>query len=345
MAFYPSAPDPSQPGAPASPVADDRGSEQPRTERVARSASEPAERVSGRFAQGNRDSVGRRVGRPKGVAAVAREIQERIGYDAMVSYAESIWSGWEWDPDTRSIVYDREGRPVRAVVQPTSEEKYRAYQLLWDRGWGKPVVAIDMQAVLAMHPAADALEGSAAGMIAAAVDDGTLEGADLDALEGVLARVLGLAPAPTAHAYVPASAPETLPPIDVPAVVSEPVAAPLETSPAMPAAEPPPDPPAPPAPWIVREWQMYEFAHSTNVAGFVFDARSGLLLVRFAGTRGCYAYANVTPALVAEWTAAPSAGKWLAARLKPRADLFPCVVCPVGEYDEARARATPWVRP
>lgn len=336
------------PSAPQDAQDDEIESEGSRTVSTENGAPRAGERVSedeerdgfdrrGKFAKGNR--VGNRGGRPRGVAAAAREIQERIGYDAMISYAEAVWSGWEWDPDERRIVTDpATGRPVRSIVQPSDADKRWAYGVLWDRGWGKPVVAVDMQAMLATVSVGGAIEeGSDAAALAAAIDDGVLGGSDLDALELICARMMGRAPAARA---LPLTARTHA--LDVDAIEAEPAAPTPVVLEVEVEEEPEPPPFAEPKP---PEWRAHVFASSSNVEGFVYDRANGVLAVKFKGDRGCYAYEHVTRALVEEWVDAPSAGRWLGQRLKPRADLFPCRPYPVEEYTAIRSAARVWGSP
>lgn len=270
----------------------------------------------GRLVKGSRPIPG--AGRPKGVGAFAKSIREEIGYDALRNYAECIWRGWQWDGDTGEVVRDEHGQPVRMVPPPADADRRWAWQQLADRGWGKPVSVIDVHG---MPESADLR------------DEGPLADVDVDELpdemlaqlEAVVTYRIGVKPRPRV---------QTRTAIDVPAVEVGKEESPPSVEVPEPddgaCAEEPSAPVVAPEPVTPRE--RFRFVGSSNLDGYAYDAASSIVTVRFAGG-AVYQYANVTPELLAEWRCALSAGKWLAARLKAKPDLFPCRQVTAAEWE------------
>jgi hypothetical protein len=245
-------------------------------------------------------------GRPKGVAALARDIRRRVGEDgaAMNNFVESIWRGWKWDPDTGEIVVDDAGRPVRDPVPADDARKWQALQWLSDRGFGKPVIAVDVQAMVAQYEL-DAESAGTGVLNVAALGDEELE--DLTYLVARAAGEVASRPRPRL----------ALLDVDAIELQDEPVDA----------VEPHDEVGGDSVDEVLEEdgeRVHHAFTNSSNVDRLVFDPARGALTVHFKGDRGVYEYGNVTPALVDELIAAPSAGKWLGANLKARPALFPC---------------------
>jgi hypothetical protein len=254
--------------------------------------------ITGRpFVKG--DARCNRTGRPKGVAALAREIQRRTGDgEKMIRFAENIWLNRAQDDDCEPLV-DAKGAFVKGGYDDA--QRWSAFTWLGERGWGKPISMVDVQAMVAQFSG----EEESAAALPADVD--ALDDEDLDALEAIALKRLGVA-RKAARPVLEAAAVEVRP---------------VAPTPTVEIAEPEPIDEPPPAP---REPRYYE-ASSSNVTRALLapnDASpSGWVLeVEFrSGAR--WQYANVTEPQFDAWLVSPSAGAWLAREIVKRPDRHP----------------------
>jgi hypothetical protein len=124
-----------------------------------------------------------RHGRPKGVAALARSIQDEVGIDALREYAVRIWRNVTPVTDEAgNEVTDEHGNVLLKQGHYSHAESWQAFQWLSDRGYGKPVVAIDMRAMIQEESARDADDGPDL--------DPNVDGEDLLRFSELLARVV-----------------------------------------------------------------------------------------------------------------------------------------------------------
>jgi len=90
-----------------------------------------------------------RSGRPRGVAALAKSIQDRIGHDALMEYARRIWANEMPVLDTDgNEMLDEYGEPLLQRGHYSDDQRWQAHVWLAERGYGRPVVAIDMRALI-----------------------------------------------------------------------------------------------------------------------------------------------------------------------------------------------------
>ena len=275
---------------------------------LAPATTKPLRDARGRLVKGH---TANRSGRPKGVAQLARAIQEQIGHDALLMYAARIWQNLApvIGPDGFEV-HDEDGVPL---VQPgtyTEEQRWQAFVWLSERGYGKPIVAVDMRNMLAEDGVRD--EGDAVD----AIDDESLSDEEALVLESIARRRLGKSTrtrsAPTVTAAQVARAIEVsrIEPADV--VEAEVVDEPEPVQ---------PEPSSAPERYeheVVRHY----FEGSSSVQGFAWDPLTSELDVLFVNG-STYRYANVTREMVDEWIAAPSAGKWHGGRIRGKPDLYP----------------------
>ncbi len=225
---------------------------------------------------------------------LALEIRERTRDGSkMVDYAENIWLNRAQDAECCPRL-DDDGRPIPGGYDDA--QRWAAFVWLAERGYGKPVTVIDVNAMVAQFGAAPAHDD--------ALDVDALDDDDLDALEALALKRLGVGRAPrervieaTAHEVAQGDAGEAVP------------------EHVEPERTPPVRPVASTVPRVVT-------FRSSNVRGASHDAGAELLEVTFAnGTR--WRYRNVTAAMVDAWVAAPSAGAWFAREIKGRPDRYP----------------------
>lgn len=322
--------------------------------------SKPKRDANGRILPGQ---SGNRSGRPKGVAALAREFQMRVPHDELVSWVEDIWRNRIRlvDEVTGEERFGEDGEPLYARGNYTHEQRMQAYQVILDRGYGKPVAIVDMKAMIdatvddkvsgpveAFDPdrLPDHLQESFATlfahMLGESVDDvapaSCLRTIEAHAVEvgpsvresdnGQASAITESGPDPITE-RVPESSPADANPTTPDAIVGTEVACgadapnPLDTTRAI-EVEITGEPEGVSAPAAVTSRRMHTFGgKSSNVVSFEHDEDTGALDVTFKGGVR-YRYANVTRAMADEFVTFPSAGQWVHARLKSRPDVHPC---------------------
>lgn len=299
--------------------------------------------VAGIIAKPKRDAMGRllpgqsanRSGRPKGVAALAKAIQEKIGHDRLMSYAEDVWLNREQrvDDNGDELFYE-DGEPVYQRANYSQSDRWQAFQWLSERGWGKPVIAVDINAMVA---SATVDEGA---QLADAIDIDNLTDEELvayarlsarlngqpDPIKGSDRRVLDVQAVERVSTEVSTNAKPSehqvseVKPSD--AILSEDRTLDAECT-EMPEAI------AVEAEVAPADVLVHKFTTSTNILGFEHDARTLVLRVTFRGER-VYDYANVTRDMCREWIAHPSAGQWFTQVLKGQPQRFPAKVVSAG---------------
>lgn len=305
-----------------------------------------------------------RSGRPKGVAALAKEFQCRIPHDELVSWVYDIWKNRvALLDDTGAPVLDEHGEQVYVKGSFSHAEQMQAYQVILDRGYGKPIVAVDMQAMVASVSVEEGPNDAFA-----AIDPLSLPDSLMTAYAALFAHVAGVED--PALAYIDTQAREL--PVSAMTDVREPDSgqasaitdagadrttdasgqvsvmadgsADATTERGRESSNPEanrahassvPDPSAdvvvtgePEQPSdadvpVPPREHTWPANASSNVVGFEHDERTGELRVRFK-SGARYAYANVTTAQVDAWLRFPSPGQWLYQNLKAKPDVHPC---------------------
>lgn len=122
-------------------------------------------------------------GRRRGVGGVARMILDRTRDGAeMVEFAERIWRNQVVALNTDGTEkLDESGAVVLLRGSYSDEQRWGAFQWLSDRGLGRPVIAVDMAAMVANVDAND---------VGAFLDVAALDEESVLAIDAVLARAL-----------------------------------------------------------------------------------------------------------------------------------------------------------
>lgn len=274
-------------------------------------------------------------GRSKGVAAMAKYIMETVGHEQLVDYAVDIWQNRSQatGPDGEPL-YDLEtGEPIYVPANYSHAERVQMHSWLAERGYGKPVIAVDIQAMVA-STSADERE-----QLVQAFDLGNMSDDEQEVFARILARSLGQAD-PLAGSARRA--------LDVPVVevVREPDSTSgkpdstgtdncAETKPSevkqsdaivsenrtvrepdIVVDETLPEPASPVTAFA------HTFPSSSNIVGFSLDEQTLRLTVTFKGGRQ-YEHRNVSRALCDDWIKHPSAGQWYAQILRANPERYP----------------------